>query len=188
MRVTDYDGFLCRFEKGVAVSSAICDRYGRYIRRGELWYGSSRLLGDGDEWADGTPEKAKYPDPCYSLDELLERYPLLREYATAIIPSARSLHESRPFKCRIDFNIWTSDNRQAGVQSNRDSAITRIPVLTDRRGHTIRLSLRLERTSIQGCVDKSSRTDTTDVDRCCEIARTCGNRGCEKEKKGKATT
>ena len=105
LRVTDYDGFLCRFEKGVAVSSAICDRYGRYIRRGELWYGSSRLLGDGDEWADGTPEKAKYPDPCYSLDELLERYPLLREYATAIIPSARSLHEGRPFKCRIDFNF-----------------------------------------------------------------------------------
>ena len=105
LRVTDYDGFICRFEKGFAVSSAICDRYGRYIRRGELWYGSSRLLGDGDEWADGTPEKAKYPDPCYSLDELLERYPLLREYARAIIPSARSLHKGRPFKCRIDFDF-----------------------------------------------------------------------------------
>ena len=105
VRVGSWDDLQDRLKKGFAVSTAVCDRYGQMIRKGELWYGAYGILGDGDEWNDGTDEKAKYPEPCYSLDELLERYPLLREYARFILPSPRSLYEGRPFKCRIGFDF-----------------------------------------------------------------------------------
>ncbi len=40
------------------------------------------------------------PEPCFSQQELFDRYPLIPEICSFLIPSATSLHEGRPFKAR----------------------------------------------------------------------------------------
>lgn len=40
------------------------------------------------------------PAPCYSMQELFDRYPLLPRICSFILPSASSLYEGRPFKAR----------------------------------------------------------------------------------------
>ena len=45
-------------------------------------------------------ENEKLPKPCYCQDELFDRYPLLPQICSFLIPSASSLYDGRPFKAR----------------------------------------------------------------------------------------
>ena len=109
---TDND-IIQRFEKGLAISMGVCDRFGDTIRQRVLWYGAYGIMLDCDEFNDGTEEKQNRPAPCWSMDELLQRYPQLTEITRYIIPSSRSLFEGRPFKARafIPFEIPVYDYR-----------------------------------------------------------------------------
>ena len=40
------------------------------------------------------------PEPCYSLEELFDRFPLIPRICAYLLPSASSLYEGRPFKAR----------------------------------------------------------------------------------------
>ena len=69
-----------------------------FIRNSNNWRGCFGILLDLDVWRDDDHPKA--PEPVYSLDELLQRYPLLADICSLILPSASSLYEGRPCKAR----------------------------------------------------------------------------------------
>ena len=94
---TAYDMCL-RLTDGYGISLMFGERFHQFIRNSHNWYGISGTMLDLDEFCD-----AKHPDrpqPVYSIDELLERYPLLKRICSLILPSASSLYDGRPFKAR----------------------------------------------------------------------------------------
>ena len=105
------DALCQRLLDGYAVSPALCDRFGPYIRRGALWYGAWGVILDCDEFR--TDKKTDRPDPVYSRDAFFEQYPLMQEYAAFLMPSASSLMEGKPFKARavIPFPEKVTDKR-----------------------------------------------------------------------------
>ena len=98
LRIGTEAEFYQRLTAGYAVSLGMCDRYGEVIRKGELWYAAFGMMLDLDEYR--CNEKPDRPEPVWSLAELLEKYPILTSWCRFIIPSSRSLFESRPFKAR----------------------------------------------------------------------------------------
>lgn len=113
LRVGTINDLITRLEMGLAISMGMCDRFGDTLRQGVLWYGAYGIALDCDEFADGTQNKAHRPDPCYSMDEFLNMFPQIQEFARYIIPSARSLYQGRPFKARafVPFEVPVYDYR-----------------------------------------------------------------------------
>lgn len=113
LRVGTIDDLITRLEMGLAISMGMCDRFGDTLRQGVLWYGSYGILGDCDEFNDGTENKAHRPKPCYSMDEFLNRFSQIKQFARYMIPSARSLYQGRSFKARafVPFEIPVYDYR-----------------------------------------------------------------------------
>ena len=110
-----------RLTDGYGISLMFGERNGQYIRNAHNWRGASGVMLDIDvfrEDPDSLRSKAKSqgisqellerrlaenekkPKPCYSREELLERYPLIPKIVTFLLPSASSLYEGRPYKAR----------------------------------------------------------------------------------------
>ena len=87
-----------RLTDGYGISLMFGERFHQFIRNGNNWRGVSGVLLDIDVFSE--PEHPDRPTPVYSLDELLDRYPILKRICDFIIPSASSLYEDRPFKAR----------------------------------------------------------------------------------------
>ncbi len=113
MRIGTLDNPSRRFELGLAASMALCDRFGDTIRQRRVWYGAYGILLDCDEFSDGSDAKADRPLPCYTMDQFLNQYPQIKDFARYIIPSSRSLFEKRPFKARawLPFEVPIFDYR-----------------------------------------------------------------------------
>ena len=94
---TAYDIF-SRLTDGYGISLMYGERFHQFIRNSRNWYGVSGILLDLDEFREEKhPER---PEPVYSLDELFDRYPLLKRICAFIMPSASSFWQGRPFKAR----------------------------------------------------------------------------------------
>ena len=97
-RIDTPSGVFKRLTDGYGISLMFGERFHQFIRNGNNWRGISGILLDIDVFRDN--EHPDAPEPVYSLDELLARYPLLAQICAFILPSASSLHEGRPFKAR----------------------------------------------------------------------------------------
>ena len=97
-RVDTPDNMFQRLTDGYGISLMFGERCHQYIRNANNWRGISGCLLDIDVFRD-----EKHPDapaPVYSLNELFDRYPLIPQICSFILPSASSLYEGRPFKAR----------------------------------------------------------------------------------------
>ena len=97
-RVDTPDNMFQRLTDGYGISLMFGERCHQYIRNSNNWRGISGCLLDIDVFRD-----EKHPDapaPVYSLNELFDRYPLIPQICSFILPSASSLYEGRPFKAR----------------------------------------------------------------------------------------
>ena len=97
-RVDTAENLFRRLTDGYGISLMFGERHHQFIRNSNNWRGIAGVMLDLDVWRDA--EHPEAPEPVYSLDELLQRYPLLAEICSFILPSASSLHEGRPFKAR----------------------------------------------------------------------------------------
>ena len=87
-----------RLTDGYGISLMFGERFHQFIRNGNNWRGVSGVLLDIDVFSE--PEYPDRPTPVYSLEALLDRYPILERMCDFIIPSASSLYEGRPYKAR----------------------------------------------------------------------------------------
>ena len=97
-RVDTPDNMFQRLTDGYGISLMFGERCHQYIRNSNNWRGISGCMLDIDVFRD-----EKHPDapaPVYSLNELFDRYPLIPQICSFILPSASSLYEGRPFKAR----------------------------------------------------------------------------------------
>ena len=97
-RVDTPDNMFERLTDGYGISLMFGERCHQYIRNSNNWRGISGCMLDIDVFRD-----EKHPDapaPVYSLNELFDRYPLIPQICSFILPSASSLYEGRPFKAR----------------------------------------------------------------------------------------
>lgn len=97
-RVDTPDRMFERLTDGYCVSLMFGERCHQYIRNANNWRGASGILLDIDVFRDEKHPDA--PEPVYSMQELFERYPLIKQICSYLIPSASSLYEDRPFKAR----------------------------------------------------------------------------------------
>lgn len=97
-RVDTAEGLFRRLTDGYGISLMFGERHQQFIRNSNNWRGIFGLILDIDVFEDADHPGA--PAPVYSLDELLDRYPLLADICAFIQPSASSLHEGRSFKAR----------------------------------------------------------------------------------------
>lgn len=114
-------GIFQRLTDGYGISLMFGERFHQFIRNSNNWRGASGVQLDIDafkESPDTIREKASKqcvsqetllqrladnesrPDPVFSMSELLERYPILEQICSYILPSASSLYQGRPFKAR----------------------------------------------------------------------------------------
>ena len=110
-RVDTPIGMFSRLTDGYGVSLMFGERCHQFIRNSNNWRGSSGCLLDIDVFRDEKHPNA--PEPVYSQDELLQRYPLLSQICSLLLPSASSLYEGRPFKARgiVFFQTPITDQR-----------------------------------------------------------------------------
>ena len=110
-RIDTPDNVFRRLTDGYGISLMFGERFHQFIRNGNNWRGASGMMLDIDLFCDEKHPDA--PEPVYSLDELLDRYPLLSQICTFIMPSASSLHDRRPFKARgiVLFDAPMTDQR-----------------------------------------------------------------------------
>ena len=110
-RVDTPEGMFQRLTDGYGISLMFGERCHQFIRNSNNWRGISGCLLDLDVFRDD--EHPDAPEPVYSLDALLDRYPLLARICTFILPSASSLYEGRPFKARgcVLFDTPITDQR-----------------------------------------------------------------------------
>ena len=114
-------GMFRRLTDGYGISLMFGERYHQFIRNGHNWRGSSGFTLDPDVWHENPDTLSKkleaegktlqtieaqlaknetYPKPVYSMEELLERYPLLSRICRFILPTASSLYKGRAFLAR----------------------------------------------------------------------------------------
>ena len=100
-----------RLTDGYGISLMFDERFHQFIRNSNNWRGISGVMLDLDVFKDD--EHPDWVDPVYSLDELLERYPLLTRICSFIMPSVSSLYDGRPFKARgiVLFDNPVTDQR-----------------------------------------------------------------------------
>ena len=133
-RVDTPDNMFQRLTDGYGISLMFGERYHQYIRNSNNWHGASGMMLDLDVWyeqpgdlkkkleaddrdadfiAKRLAENEKLPQPVYSFNELFDRYPLLPQICSFILPSASSLYGGRPFKSRgiILFPFPITDRR-----------------------------------------------------------------------------
>lgn len=97
-RVDTAEGIFNRLTDGYGISLMFGERFHQFIRNSNNWRGIFGTMLDIDAFRDDKhPDR---PDPVYSLDELLSRYPLLARICAFILPSASSLYNGSPFKAR----------------------------------------------------------------------------------------
>ena len=109
-----------RLTDGYGISLMFGERCHQYIRNKNNWRGifgcmldidifwehpeivKAKTIKDGKEHLleKRLAENEKLPKPCYRQDELFDRYPLLPQICSFLIPSASSLYDGRPFKAR----------------------------------------------------------------------------------------
>ena len=119
-RVATLQSVTARLYEGYGISLMCGERYKQYIRNRNNWRASFGLMLDIDvfwEHPDKVRAKAEADDklhllekrlaenetrpaPCYSRDELFERYPIIPKICSFLMPTASSLYEGRPFKAR----------------------------------------------------------------------------------------
>ena len=87
-----------RLTAGYGISLMFGERFHQFIRNSRNWRGSSGMMLDIDLFKDEDHPDA--PEPCYSLEELFDRFPLIPRICSYLLPSASSLYEGRPFKAR----------------------------------------------------------------------------------------
>lgn len=120
-RVDTPENVFRRLLDGYGISLMFGERCHQYIRNSNNWRGNFGCMLDLDVWyqqpeplkkeleakgrdadsiAKRLAENEKRPKPVFSMQELFDRYPLLPQICSFILPSASSLHEGRPFKAR----------------------------------------------------------------------------------------
>ena len=97
-RVDTPDNVFRRLTDGYGISLMFGERHYQYIRNSNNWRGIYGLQLDIDVFGDDKHPDA--PEPCYSQSELFDRYPLIPEICSFLLPSASSLYDGRPFKAR----------------------------------------------------------------------------------------
>ena len=97
-RVGTQEAIFKRLLDGYGISLMYGERCYQYIRNSQTWRGVSGCMLDIDVFRDDAHPNA--PEPVWSMDELLSRYPILTELCSFIMPSASSLYDGRPFKAR----------------------------------------------------------------------------------------
>ncbi len=110
-RVDTIEGIFKRLTDGYGISLMFGERFHQFIRNSHNWYGVSGAMLDIDVFReDRHPDR---PQPVYSMDELFERYPLLKRICRFILPSASSLYSGKPFKARgiVPFPSLITDMR-----------------------------------------------------------------------------
>ena len=87
-----------RLTAGYGISLMFGERFHQFIRNSHNWRGVSGMMLDIDLFKDADHPDA--PEPCASLAELFDRFPLIPRICSYLIPSASSLYDGRPFKAR----------------------------------------------------------------------------------------
>ena len=120
-RVDTPENAFRRLMDGFGISMMFGERCHQYIRNSNTYRGNFGCMLDLDVWyeqpetiqkkleaddrdadfiAKRLAENQKRPKPVFSMQELFNRYPLLKRICSFILPSASSRHEGRPFKAR----------------------------------------------------------------------------------------
>ena len=97
-RVDTPEAMFRRLTDGYGISLMFGERCHQYIRNSNNWRGISGIQLDIDVFRDEKHPDA--PEPVYSIDELFDRYPLLLQICSFILPTASSLYNGRPFLAR----------------------------------------------------------------------------------------